>query len=100
MGWKLGAAIVLACAQTACGSSFGVAYERAFASGARAQHAGRYEEAARAYEHPVPLSFGPPATLATCARPMRHACVAGRRAALGRACEAARKRHQVRTRRP
>lgn len=50
MGWKLGAAIVLACAQTACGSSFGVAYERAFASGARAQHAGRYEEAARAYE--------------------------------------------------
>ena len=44
------ALLVLLLGLSACGSSYGDAYELAFAKGQRAYHAGRYEEAAGAYE--------------------------------------------------
>lgn len=50
MPWKVGAPIVLACALSACGPSLAEVYERSFAAGQRAYHAGRYEEAARNFE--------------------------------------------------
>lgn len=48
--WKVGAPIIFAATVSACAPSVGVKYEHSFASGQRAFHAGRYEEAARAFE--------------------------------------------------
>lgn len=49
MSWKVGAPIVLTMTLTACAPTLGEAYERSFAAGQRAYHAGRYEEAAKEY---------------------------------------------------
>ena len=48
--WKVGAPIIFAATVSACAPSVGIKYEHSFAAGQRAFHAGRYEEAARAFE--------------------------------------------------
>lgn len=50
MSWKVGAPIVLAMTLSACAPTLGEAYERSFAAGQRAFHAGRYDEAAQQFE--------------------------------------------------
>jgi tetratricopeptide (TPR) repeat protein len=47
---RVARASLLALSLAACGPSLGDAYEASFAKGQRAYHAGRYEEAAKAYE--------------------------------------------------
>lgn len=48
--WMLGAPIIVAALVAGCGPSLGEAYEVSFAAGQRAFHAGRFEDAAKAFE--------------------------------------------------